>query len=160
MNPSTEVITRNEAIKEIAVKYFYDSNPFALEMHLNYMPEEYLRELLAYEDGGDEWIHKTYPERIVKQKLVADCMLRYYYDRFPSFTAWESEEGIEEEQDTEFIERRAYWRYLSEELENTLKKDFEYNGEEDPIEDQEEVTEFLAGQESRLRFFSRDDSVR
>jgi hypothetical protein len=157
MNVSNEVIARNETTKKIAVEYFYDSNPFALEMYFNYMPEEYLRELLAYEDAGDEWIPKTYPERIVKYKLVTDCMLRYYYDRFPSFTSWESDEGIEECHDRDFIERREYWRFLSEELENKLKEYSEENEEEqEPIEDQEEVAEFLAGQETRLRFFSRD----
>jgi hypothetical protein len=166
MNVSTEVMARNEATKAFAVEYFYAANPFALEMYFNFMPEEYLRELLAYKDPGDEWIPKTYPERIVKYKLVADCMLRYYYDRFPSFTAWESDEGIEEDHDTDFTEKRGYWRYMSEELENSFKKEHEQETEEEggyhefEEEDQQEVAEFLAGQESRLRFFSRDASIR
>jgi len=153
MNVSTEIIARSEATKELAIKYFYDSNPFALEMYFQYMPDKYIRELLAYEDTGDDWHPKTYHPRIVKYKLIADCMLRYYYYRFPASTTWESDEGIEDNYDNEFIEKRDFWKEISIQLDNELQSEiFQKELDEEP----EAVNEFLAGQESRLIFFSRD----
>jgi hypothetical protein len=127
-------------------EYYKYSNPFALQMYFHYMKKKDILDLLAM--PNENWLPKKYPEDITQFHLVADCMLKYYYDRFAKTeeVVWEDIDGnIDTNPDEEFKREHEYWKKISEE-----KKEPEYPYLE--YEDKEEVTAF----NSRQRIFSRD----
>jgi hypothetical protein len=132
---ATDSSTINETACHIAEMAFNDDqNPFALQMYFHYMGEEELRGLLNWTDDETKWKPKTYPEDRGHYRLVAECMLRYYYYRFES-----KEENIEAEDGEpdyfvgkKFQQEKQYWSKISidneapaipcAEFEETLKK--------------------------------------
>ena len=131
-----------EQTTEIADKHYADCNPFALQMHFNYMNDTDLRRIL------DE----QHPDSVTHFRLVAHCMLKYYYDRFQgtSGMVWEDANGILElDADDEFPKEREYWRNISE---DTSPPQYTYEEHEDPEE--------LAAFRARPRFFSREASIK
>ena len=80
---TTDSSTINQTASQIAQMAFDDDqNPFALQMYFHYMQEEDLRALLKWTDDETKWKSKTYPEDRGHYRLVAECLLRYYYYRF------------------------------------------------------------------------------
>ena len=114
MQTDYEVINQN-AIQIATMAFEDDNNPFALQMYFHYMDEGDLRGLLNWTDDETKWKPKTYPEDRGHYRLVAECMLRYYYYRF------EAKEDDIECQDGEpdyvvgdkFRKEKRYWSKIS-----------------------------------------------
>ena len=127
----------------LAEKYYGESNPFALQMYFHYMNNDDIRSLIALFPEFTE-----YPADATHFRLVAECMLKYYYDRFQgtSGMVWEDADGnLELDAADEFPKEREYWRKISE---DTSPPEYPYIEYEDP----EEISVFKI----RPRFFSRD----
>jgi hypothetical protein len=78
-----------------------DQNPFSLQMHFQYMDEADLRRLLNWSDNETKWKPKEYPEGRGHYRLVAECMLRYYYNHYESNTDKMKWEDIQDEAEGE-----------------------------------------------------------
>ena len=147
----------NQCVKTTAEKAYIDSNPFSLQMLLNYMDNVELRELMNWTDNEAVWKPKTYPEDRGHYHIVADAMLRYYYNYFSSSTdgvEWEDSDGEPDyEEDPLFIEEREYWSKIS--ADNTAPI-YPYLEDEDP-EELAAYEKYKANHERRRpRIFSRD----
>ena len=143
MNPMTSVTALIKNVVYLADKYHGESNPFALQMHFTYMNNTDIRNLLE---------PMQFPEDTIHFRLVAHCMLKYYYVRFEgtSGIVWENEDGtLDIDADDEFQSEREYWRKISE---DTSPPEYPYLEYEDP----EEVAVF----NTRPRFFSRDSMIK
>lgn len=141
MNPML-VAALNKYVMSLAEKHHGDCNPFALQMYFTYMNDTDLRCLLDEEQPADA----------THFRLVAHCMLKYYYDRFQgtSGLVWEDADGnLELNDDDEFPKEREYWRNISE---DTSPPQYTYEEHEDPEE--------LAAFRARPRFFSREASIK
>jgi hypothetical protein len=114
MQTDYEVINQN-AIQIATMAFEDDNNPFALQMYFHYMHEGDLRGLLNWTDDETKWKPKTYPEDRGHYRLVAECMLRYYYYRFEA-----KEDDIEAEDGEpdyvvgdKFRKEKRYWSKIS-----------------------------------------------
>jgi len=137
MNPMNN--TREEVARLMAEKHHEEDNPFELQMYFQYMNDTEMRNLLA---------PKKLPADATHFRLVAYCMLKYYYERFQgtSGMVWEDADGnLELDADDEFPKERERWHMISE---DTSRPQYPYAEHEDPEE--------LALYRARPRFFSRD----
>ena len=133
-----------------------DHNPFALQMYFHYMDEEEIRGLLNWTDDETKWKPKTYPEDRTHYRLVAECMLRYYYYNFElkdDDIAWEDADGEPDYVVGEkFQKEKEYWSKIS--IDNTAAT-FPYKEFEDPKE-MARLKGHKAKNKRRPRLFSRD----
>ena len=139
MNPMIGVSALHEQTSALAEKHYTECNPFALHMHFNYMNDTDIRNLLE---------PMKLPADTTHFRLVAHCMLKYYYDRFQGTCGmvWENADGnLDLDPNDEFPKEREYWRKMSE---DTSPPEYPYIEYEDP----EEISVFKI----RPRFFSRD----
>ena len=125
----------NTTTMETAKKFYEETNPFSLQMYFTYMQDMDIRGLLAWTNDESNWTPKTYPADTVKFRLVADCMLRYYYNPFNGSIdgiEWEDADGKPSfESDPEFFEDKAYWEGISA---DDSPPEYPYMEYEDPDE--------------------------
>lgn len=131
---TTDSAAINETATQIAQMAFEDDqNPFALQMYFHYMKEEDVRALLNWTDDMTKWKPKTYPADRGHYRLVAECLLRYYYYKFEP-----KEEDIECDGEPDYVvgqkfqQEKQYWSKISidndvpaipcAEFEHTVKK--------------------------------------
>jgi hypothetical protein len=123
-------------ILAFAEKCYVDENPFALEMRFRYMSNTEIRKLLS---STNTWSSDT-----LHVRLVADCMLRYYYNRYEKtygYISWEDADGMKTEPADDFHQKRKYWERVRDGM----------NLSQYPYVDED--------QEQRPRFFSRDATI-
>jgi hypothetical protein len=95
----------------IAKLCFEENNPLPLQMYFQEISPEEIRDLLNWTDDDTIWKPKTYPEDRSHFRLLAECMLRYYYYAFEPKE--EDEENEECQMTPEFLERKEYWSAIS-----------------------------------------------
>jgi hypothetical protein len=143
MNP---IHTNRENILAFSEKCYTDSNPFILEMHFRYMTSLQLCGLLASIEE-----QKTYSPDTIHSRLVAECMLMYYYNRYTKtygYITWEDAYGnAMSEPEDDFQQKRDYWKRIA----NDTSPYADY-------EDEEQLVELRAMHDGRPRLFSRDVS--
>jgi hypothetical protein len=154
---TTDTATINQTATHIAQMAFDDDqNPFALQMYFHYMSEEELRGLLNWTDDERKWKPKTYPEDRGHYRLVAECMLRYYYYRFETKEddiEWEHADGEPDYVVGEkFQKEKEYWSKISI---NPEAPTFPYAEFEDPQE-LVHLRAHKSRKNRRPRLFSRD----
>jgi len=139
-----------------AQEAYADVNPFILEMYFYYMQDSDIRGLLGWAHDNSNWEPKTYPANVNRYCLVAECMLRYYYNVFGGSSdgiEWEDDDGVPNfEKDPQFDDDKAYWERMAE---DQSPRQTPHEVYEDPAE----VAAYEAFKESlarRPRFFSRD----
>jgi hypothetical protein len=105
----------NANIKEVANKIFSENmDTIFLYTHFKCMKPRDIRTLLGWSDNLDLWIPQEYPEDTVEYRLIAACMLRYYYNIYPSSITWETADGLETEVEVnqEIISEKKYWENI------------------------------------------------
>jgi hypothetical protein len=146
----------NATIKIAAKKAYDESNPLSLQMLLHYMDDCELRELMNWTDDENAWKPKVYALDRIHFCIVADAMLRYYYDVFSSSkdgVDWEDADGNPDfEEDPVFIEEREYWEKVSTDNSAPI---YPYLEDEDP-EELLAYSDFKMNRQRRPRLFSRD----
>jgi hypothetical protein len=151
----TDYDMMNTFAKEFAVKCYQDSTPMLLQLKFKCISTTELRGLLAWSNNSTEWVPTEYPANTSEYRLIAACMLRYYYNVFPEGIMWETCDGAEAEfeENTEFVTEKAYWTKIYENDTPTTIKHYPYLEYEDP----EELAALDAFHTRRRpRFFSRD----
>ena len=151
--------TIHQTATDIAQMAFDDDhNPFALQMYFHYMDEADLRGILNWTDDESKWKPKTYPQDRGHYRLVAECMLRYYYYHYESKEesdniAWVSSDGEPDYVVGEkFQQEKEYWSKISIDNEAPVHPLREH---EDPVELEYLQTRNARGRR-RPRLFSRD----
>jgi len=151
----TDYDMMNTFAKELALKCYNESNPMILQLKFKCISTTDLRGLLAWSNNSTEWIPTEYPADASEYRLIAACMLRYYYNVFPTGITWETSDGAEAEfeENAEFVEEKAHWKKIHENDTPSSQDDYPYLECEDPAE--------LAAldafhRQMRPRFFSRD----
>jgi len=91
----------------IAQQSFAENNPTVLQFYFQSMSPTNMRELLNWTDNPEKWKPKVYPEDRTHFRLVAECMLRYYYYPF------EPADEDCPEPSADFFERKEYWSKIS-----------------------------------------------
>ena len=102
-----------EEINQIAISLaknsFEENNSMPLQMYFQSLGIDEIRALLNWTDDEALWKPKTYPDDRSQFRLVAECMLRYYYYLYEPK---ETDEG-NGEVDPEFFIRKEYWSKIS-----------------------------------------------
>jgi len=102
-----------EEINQIAISLaknsFEENNSMPLQMYFQSLGIDEIRALLNWTDDEALWKPKTYPDDRSQFRLVAECMLRYYYYLYEPK---ENDEG-NGEVDPEFFIRKEYWSKIS-----------------------------------------------
>jgi len=141
-----------------AQEAYRETNPFILEMYFYYMQDSDIRGLLGWADDDSNWEPKTYPANVNLYCLVAECMLRYYYNVFGGSSDgvdWEDDEGVQSfEQDPQFEDDKAYWERMAADQSHRV---YAANDSEEP----EEVAAYMVYKNNprampRPRLFSSD----
>ena len=108
-NTSDQIEIVNNIAHRIAAHAFEEKNPDPLQMYFQSVPHETIRTLLNWTDDPTSWKPKVYPEDRTHFRLVAECMLRYYYYRFEPKEEDEDFETFDEE----FFGKKEYWSRIS-----------------------------------------------
>jgi hypothetical protein len=138
---TTDSSYMNQTAMQIAKMAFDDDqNPFALQMYFHYSNEADLRNLLNWTDDETKWKPKTYPEDRSHYRLVAECMLRYYYYRFEESDTIHCD-GVVNMMTEKFQREKDHWSKISiDNTSGTFHKEFAA----------------VKYRKRRPRFFSRD----
>ena len=105
MTDTPESIDRTA--RAIAQQSFAENNPTILQFYFQSMSPTDVRDLLNWTDDPEKWKPKVYPEDRSPFRLVAECMLRYYYYPF------EPTDEDSPEPSADFFERKEYWSKIS-----------------------------------------------
>jgi hypothetical protein len=98
----------NQIAISVAQKSFEENNSLPLQMYFQSLGVDEIRALLNWTDDEALWKPKTYPDDRSHFRLVAECMLRYYY------YFYEPKENDEnEEPDPGFFDQKEYWSKIS-----------------------------------------------
>ena len=129
----------DQYITTVARSAFDALHPFQLQMEFTYMANSDKRRLLEYRG-----IPIT---DLADHKLVAACMLAYYYDVYSDDIEWEDSDGVADQKSQDLVTQKAYWKEIVESTETPVYPYREFESEEGRLQ------EIL---ERRPRFFSRD----
>lgn len=98
-----------EEINQIAISLAHNSlqenNSMPLQMYFQSLGIDEIRALLNWTNDEALWKPKTYPDDRSHFRLVAECMLRYYYYLYEPK---EDDDGNEV-----FFEQKDYWSKIS-----------------------------------------------
>jgi len=101
----------NNVACQIAAHAFQERNSHPLQMYFQSLSPGNIRALLNWTDDPASWKPKVYPEDRCHYRLVAECMLRYYYYRFEPKEDDDEKDFEKLEQD--FFEKKEYWSRIS-----------------------------------------------
>jgi hypothetical protein len=128
-------------VNEVARTSFDESNPLRLQMEFTYMANSDKRALLECQGISTS--------DLADHKLVAACMISYYYDVYSDDVEWEDSDGVVDQKSHELIEQKAEWKKIMESTEAPVYPYREFEEEEGRLQ---------VILERRPRFFSRDSS--
>lgn len=98
----------NQTAVFVAQKSFEENNSMPLQMYFQSLGIDEIRTLLNWTHDEALWKPKTYPDDRSQYRLVAECMLRYYY------YVYEPKENDEtREIDQTFFVEKEYWSKIS-----------------------------------------------